>query len=62
MSVYSLAFRAGIPLGGLVLGKLIPIFGVSKALTGAGLALVAISLYFLILNQDSTFRPASQEP
>ncbi len=29
MSVYNLAFRAGIPLGSLALGKLIPIFGVS---------------------------------
>jgi predicted MFS family arabinose efflux permease len=49
MSVYNLAFRAGMPLGALVLGKLIPIFGVSVALAGSGLALVAISLYFLLL-------------
>jgi predicted MFS family arabinose efflux permease len=48
MSVYNLAFRAGIPLGGLILGKLIPIFGVSWALSGAGLMLVAVSLYFLV--------------
>jgi predicted MFS family arabinose efflux permease len=60
MSVYNLAFRAGIPLGALVLGKLIPIFGVSKALTGAGLALVAISLYFLTVKQDAAFRPAAE--
>jgi predicted MFS family arabinose efflux permease len=59
MSVYNLAFRAGIPLGGLALGKLIPIFGVSRALSGAGLALVAVSLYFLLVNRDTTFRPAS---
>ena len=44
MSVYNLAFRAGIPLGSLVLGKLIPIFGVSTALSGAGFMLVAVSL------------------
>jgi predicted MFS family arabinose efflux permease len=49
MSVYNLAFRAGMPLGALILGKLIPIFGVSVALAGSGLALVAISLYFLLL-------------
>ena len=61
MSVYNLAFRAGIPLGALILGKLIPIFGVSKALSGAGLALVAISLYFLMVNRDATFRPATQQ-
>ncbi len=32
MSVYNLAFRAGIPLGSLALGKLIPIFGVGYIL------------------------------
>src|SRR6202453_3958603 len=48
MSVYNLAFRAGIPLGSLVLGKLIPVFGVSRALGGAGLMLVVVSLYFLM--------------
>jgi len=48
MSVYNLAFRAGIPLGSLVLGKLIPIFGVGTSLSGAGFMLVAISLYFLL--------------
>jgi predicted MFS family arabinose efflux permease len=52
MSVYNLAFRAGIPLGSLALGKLIPIFGVSKALAGAGLMLVAVSLYFLMARSD----------
>ena len=36
MSVYNLAFRAGIPLGSLALGKLIPVLGVSTALAGAG--------------------------
>src|SRR3984957_15364447 len=48
MSVYNLAFRAGMPLGSLGLGKLIPIFGVTKALAGAGFMLVAVSLYFLV--------------
>src|SRR5258707_14969301 len=57
MSVYTLAFRAGIPLGALVLGKLIPTFGVSKAMSGAGLTLTAISLYFLLVNRDSPFPP-----
>jgi predicted MFS family arabinose efflux permease len=61
MSVYNLAFRAGIPLGALLLGKLIPIFGAPKVLAGAGLALVAISLYFLMVNRDATFsRPAPE--
>jgi predicted MFS family arabinose efflux permease len=60
MSVYNLAFRAGIPLGALILGKLIPIFGVSRALGGAGLSLMIISLYFLLTNREATFRPASR--
>ena len=34
MSVYNLAFRAGIPLGSLALGKLIPMVGISWALAG----------------------------
>ncbi len=54
MSVYNLAFRAGIPLGSLSLGKLIPIFGVSTALAGAGSLLVAVSLYFLMARGDVT--------
>jgi predicted MFS family arabinose efflux permease len=49
MSVYNLAFRAGIPLGALVLGKLIPIFGVSVAIGGFGLSLVLVAGYFLIV-------------
>jgi predicted MFS family arabinose efflux permease len=58
MSVYNLAFRAGIPLGALALGKLIPMFGVSKALAGSGFALMLLSVYFLISRKDSTFRSA----
>jgi predicted MFS family arabinose efflux permease len=49
MSVYNLAFRAGIPLGALILGKLIPILGVSTAVAGFGFALVAVACYFLIV-------------
>jgi predicted MFS family arabinose efflux permease len=53
MSVYSLAFRAGIPLGSLALGKLIPVFGVSTSLAAAGVALVAVSVYFLFATRDA---------
>jgi predicted MFS family arabinose efflux permease len=49
MSVYNLAFRAGIPLGALILGKLIPILGIPIAIAGFGLALVAVAVYFLIV-------------
>ncbi len=49
MSVYNLAFRAGIPLGALVLGKLIPVLGISIAVAGFGLCLVGVAAYFLIV-------------
>jgi MFS family permease len=49
MSVYNLAFRAGIPLGALILGKLIPLFGISIAVAGFGLCLVGVAGYFLIV-------------
>jgi predicted MFS family arabinose efflux permease len=62
MSVYNLAFRAGIPLGSLILGKLIPIFGVSTALAGAGLLLVLVSLYFLLAKRTvNTNDPLNNE-
>jgi predicted MFS family arabinose efflux permease len=61
MSVYSLAFRAGIPLGALALGKLIPLFGVTRTLSGTGVALMAVSIYFLLVSRDTTFRPVAQE-
>ena len=52
MSVYNLAFRAGIPLGALALGRIIPLVGISPALSGAGATLVAVSLTFLLLRQN----------
>jgi predicted MFS family arabinose efflux permease len=51
MSVYNLAFRAGMPLGSLMLGKLMPVFGVSFTMACNGLALVAVSLYFLLVER-----------
>jgi predicted MFS family arabinose efflux permease len=57
MSVYNLAFRAGIPLGALVLGKLIPVLGVSTAVAGFGMSLVAVAGYFLLtMRKVPTFR------
>jgi len=53
MSVYNLAFRLGIPVGGLVLGKIIPLVGVSKALSGSGFALIGIVLYLLAAKRNS---------
>lgn len=48
MSVYNLAFRAGIPLGALALGKLIPLIGVSIAIAGCGAVLIFIAIYFML--------------
>jgi predicted MFS family arabinose efflux permease len=57
MSVYNLAFRAGIPLGALILGKLIPILGVSTAVAAFGLSLVGVAGYFLIvMTKTPTFQ------
>jgi predicted MFS family arabinose efflux permease len=58
MSVYNLAFRAGMPLGSLSLGKLMPIFGVSSTMACAGLMLVGVALYFLFIERRvATLRP-----
>jgi len=57
MSVYNLAFRAGIPLGALTLGKLIPFLGVSVALACFGLALTAVVGYFILAMKNvATFQ------
>jgi predicted MFS family arabinose efflux permease len=61
MSVYNLAFRAGIPLGGLALGKLIPFVGITAALGGSGILLIVVSLSFLIvLRGVATFQRAAR--
>ena len=52
MSVYNLAFRGGMPLGSLLLGKLMPFFGVSHTIAVAGSALVLLSLYFLLVQRQ----------
>jgi len=49
MSVYNLAIRAGIPLGALLLGKLIPVLGITIAIAGFGLCLIGVAAYFLIV-------------
>jgi MFS family permease len=51
MSVYNVAFRGGMPVGGLVLGKLVPIYGVSSTIACAGGLLCCVSLYFLLVNR-----------
>jgi predicted MFS family arabinose efflux permease len=57
LSVYQLAFRAGMPLGSLAIGKLIPVVGISGALAGSGAILIALSLYFLVAMRNiATFQ------
>jgi MFS family permease len=51
MSVYNLAFRGGMPTGSLVLGSVIPIFGLSRTVAVAGSTLVVLALYFLLVNR-----------
>ena len=61
LSVYNLAFRAGIPLGSLTLGKLIPVIGVSYALSCMGLTLIGVAVYFLFVMRNApTFRRISK--
>jgi predicted MFS family arabinose efflux permease len=48
MSVYNLAFRAGMPLGSLGLGALMPVFGISFTMACTGMILVSLSLYYLV--------------
>jgi predicted MFS family arabinose efflux permease len=61
MSVYNLAFRAGIPLGALALGRLIPAFGVTYAVSGFGLALVLIAgLFVFLMKNVPTFQRRTQ--
>ena len=61
MSVYNLAFRAGIPLGALALGRIIPVVGIAAALSGAGLMLVAVSAYFLLIGRQHPGSGANSE-
>jgi predicted MFS family arabinose efflux permease len=61
MSVYNLAFRAGMPLGSLAMGKLIPWVGISWALAGSGGILIGLSLYFLtVMGNIPTFQPLAR--
>jgi predicted MFS family arabinose efflux permease len=53
MSVYNLAIRAGIPLGALVLGKLIPVLGIKVAVGGFGVALVGVAACFLFVMKNT---------
>ena len=51
MSVYNVAFRGGMPLGSIVTGYFVPIFSAPRVLAVNGLLLVALGLYFLLVQR-----------
>jgi len=51
MSVYNCAFRGGMPMGNLVTGWLVPVFSAPLVLAINGILLIAVSLYFLLLQR-----------
>jgi len=51
MSVYSFAFRGGMPMGNLVAGWLVPIFTAPTVVAVDGLLLTALGLYFLLVHR-----------
>jgi predicted MFS family arabinose efflux permease len=51
MSVYNVAFRAGMPIGSLIIGRMIPIFTVSRTIEYTGGVLAVLALYFLVIHR-----------
>ncbi|MEQ1947048.1 MAG: MFS transporter [Bryobacteraceae bacterium] len=51
MSVFNVAFRGGMPLGALVLGRLIPIFTAPVTMTVTGCLLGVLGLYYLFVQR-----------
>ena len=49
MSVYNLALRGGGPVGGLIVGSLIPQFTAPVTIACAGVLQVALAMYFLLV-------------
>ena len=54
MSVYNIAVRGGGAIGPLIVGSLIPVFGVRNVIAGAGVLLLCLGLYFLAFNRRVT--------
>jgi predicted MFS family arabinose efflux permease len=51
MSVYNVAFRGGMPLGSLTVGKLIPLFTAPVVIATNGILLFSLGFYFLALKR-----------
>jgi predicted MFS family arabinose efflux permease len=51
MSVYNVAFRGGMPVGSLILGKLIPIYSAPVIMGASGALLALLGLYYLLVQR-----------
>ena len=51
MSVYNFSFRGGMPVGNLIAGRLVPVFTAPVVLAVNGLLLVALGLYFFLVQR-----------
>jgi predicted MFS family arabinose efflux permease len=51
MSVYNVAFRGGMPVGSIVLGKLIPVFSAPVIMSWTGALLAVLGLYYLLVQR-----------
>lgn len=51
MSVYNFAFRGGMPMGNLLSGWLVPMFTAPLVLTMNGFLLIALALYFFVVQR-----------
>jgi predicted MFS family arabinose efflux permease len=51
MSVYNFAFRGGMPMGNLLSGWLVPLFTAPVVLSVNGFLLIALALYFLLVQR-----------
>jgi predicted MFS family arabinose efflux permease len=51
MSVYNVAFRGGMPIGMLIVGRLIPIYTAPVTMSVVGVLTATLGLYFLLIHR-----------
>jgi predicted MFS family arabinose efflux permease len=51
MSVFNVALRGGMPLGSLLMGRLIPVFMAPATIAAAGCLLGVLGLYYLLIQR-----------
>jgi MFS family permease len=54
MSIYNVAFRGGMPIGSLITGALIPVFGAPHIVACYGVILACLALYLLLFRRELT--------